>query len=40
MLQLAKVSKVPVVVYLDHAASIESCKHAVDMGFNLLIRQK
>ena len=33
MLQLAKAAKVPVVVHLDHGASIESCKHAVDMGF-------
>lgn len=33
MLQLAKIAKVPVVVHLDHGASIESCRHAVDMGF-------
>ena len=33
MLQLAKAAKVPVVVHLDHGASIESCRHAVDMGF-------
>lgn len=33
MLQLARVANVPVVVHLDHGASIESCRHAVDMGF-------
>ena len=33
MLQLAKIAKVPVVVHLDHGASIESCRYAVDMGF-------
>ena len=26
MLQLAKIAKVPVVVHLDHGASIESCR--------------
>ena len=38
MLQLAKTAKVPVVVHLDHGASIESCRHAVDMGFTCMMR--
>ena len=42
MLQLAKIAKVPVVVHLDHGASIESCRHAVDMGFTsvMLLRSR
>ncbi|NLZ52312.1 MAG: class II fructose-bisphosphate aldolase [Thermoanaerobacteraceae bacterium] len=33
MIKLAKKSKVPVCVHLDHATSIESIKDAIDVGF-------
>lgn len=37
MLQLAKYSKIPVCVHLDHGNTIELCKRAIDMGFTSIM---
>ena len=35
MLQLAKIAKVPVVVHLDHGASIESCRCLSNLAYKV-----